>query len=105
MNKSNVVLNVPISQEIIDRFNNYIILTGIDATYALEWAIKRLTMLHQCDEGYPKKAVIHYSKSTESCWVLGEKIDQDSELKLYRIGRGTDVDTIRADQIEVLDNE
>ena len=106
MSESNIFLKVPVSKEIVDRFNNYVTMTGIDATYALEWAINRLTMLHQPDEGYPKKGVIVYSENNKSpCWVLGEKIDKYSGIKLYRVGRGTDVNFIRADQIQILDNE
>ena len=106
MSKSNIFLEVPVSQEIIDKFNSYVTMTGIDATYALEWAIKRLTMLHQPDEGYPKKGVIVYSENDKSpCWVLGEKIDKYSGIKLYRVVQGTNVNLIRADQIEILDDE
>lgn len=104
MSKTNVFLNVPVSEEIAQRFNNYIALTEIDATYALEWSIKRLTELYQPDEGYPKKGVIVYSEDDKSpCWVLGEIIDEYYG-KLYRIVSGTYVDEIKADQIEILDN-
>ena len=105
MSESNIFLKVPVSKETVDRFNNYVTMTGTDATYALERAINRLTMLHQPDEGYPKKEVIVYSENNKSpCWVLGEKIDKYSGIKLYRVGRGIDVNFIRADQIQILDN-
>ena len=104
MSKSNIFLEVPVSKETADSFNSYVKITGIDATYALEWAINRLTMLHKPDEGYPKKGFIVYSKDNKSpCWVLGESIEKKYGIKQYRIARGTDVDFIRADQIEIID--
>lgn len=104
MSESNF-LEVPVSNETIKHFNEYIKITNMNPTKALEWAINRLTSLYWPDEGYPKKGVIVYSENDKSpCWVLGEEIDKYSGIKLYRVGRGTDVVFIRADQIEILDD-
>jgi len=104
MSESNF-LEVPVSNETIKHFNDYIKLTETNPTKALEWAINRLTSLYWPDEGYPKKGVIIFSKEDKRpCWVLGETIDKNTNIMFYRISQGTLVETIRSDQIEILDD-
>ena len=100
LNENYDYLNVPISQETIKHFNQYIELTGMDPTKALEWAINRLTFLYRADEGFPKKAILNISGKSYPCWVLGET--EDHGIKFYRILRGTSVDTERADQVGII---
>ena len=95
-------LNVPISQETIKHFNDYITLTGIEPTMALELAINRLTSLYWADEGFPKKAVINISGKGYPCWILGEA--ESCGMKCYRVLRGTSVETCRANQVEIQNN-
>ena len=101
LNANRHYLEVPVSQETIKHFNDYIKLTEMDPTKALEWAINRLTSLYWADEGFPKKAVINISGEFYPCWVLGEK--HEHGIDLYRIARGTSVDICRADQIVIQD--
>ena len=95
-------LNVPISQETINHFENYIEMTEMDASSALEWAINRLTSPYWADEGFPKRGIINISGKSFPCWIVGES--EKGKIKTYRIVRGTSVDTYRADQVEILDD-
>lgn len=97
-------LNVPVSQECIQHFNNYIKITGVDPSKALEWAINRLTSLYWADEGFPKKAICHViCNESYLCWVLGEYIEKYSGIKMYRIAERGQVLDINATAIEFID--
>ncbi len=104
MDKSNVFLNIPISSEVANRFKNYIKITGMNETQALEWAINRLASQFEVDEGFPKKGIIH-TGCKNACWVLGEAKNTTHNIKLYRIVKEgeTTVQTINSIQVEILD--
>ena len=95
-------LNVPISQTTADRFNNYIKLTGIDASYALEYAISRLTAKFWIDKKKKKKATINIAGRKTFCWVLG-KVNND-DIDYYRVIIGSTIDMCKAEQIELFND-
>ena len=102
MTKSYVSLEVPISEETALNLHNYMMYTGIDQTTAIEHAIYLLTWQFEADKGYPKRGNIIISGKKYPCWVIGEMVDTRN-IKQYRIVDGTNVDCIRADQVEILD--
>ena len=104
MNKSCVFLEVPISEETATNLQNYMMYTGYDQSTAIENAIYLLTWQYAADKGYPKKGNIITSGKKYPCWVLGEKNDTARNIKLYRIIEEKTIYSIRADQVEIMDD-
>lgn len=105
MNNVNGILNVPISQDILDRLNTYIELTGVSASDAVEFAINQLTSQYIPNKGFPKKGIVTISGKEQPCFILeryANDYSQNKEIELLKILTGRSISYVKAKQVKIL---